>query len=189
MSSHELAVDAARDEVGAFVGFHEVAAFVAVGGDVHHEHALDGGLGEREVAVLDAVSPLPCRLLLPLLRVLGLDGSLAPCHHPGLSRYHAMVALRPSASRCASAPIPVPSAARGVNGVAAIVAGTVFDPVEVVRALAHALQDGVQHVDVVLFTVRPDQVRLAQTSLRQDRPHGRGVVLCVNPVAHVQPSP
>ena len=43
-----------------------------------------------------------------------------------------------------------------------------------------------QHVDVVLFTVRPDQVRLAQTSLRQDRPHGRGVVLCVDPVAHVQ---
>ena len=65
-------------------------------------------------------------------------------------------------------------------------AGTVFDPVEVVRALAHALQDGVQHVDVVLFAVRPDQVRLAQTSLRQDRPHGRGVVLCVDPVAHVQ---
>ena len=75
---------------------------------------------------------------------------------------------------------------RGVDGVAAIVAGTVFDPIEVVRALAHALQDGVQHVDVVLFAVRPDQVRLAQTSLRQDRPHGRRVVLGVDPVAHVQ---
>ena len=74
---------------------------------------------------------------------------------------------------------------RGVDGVAAIVAGTVFDPIEVVRALAHALQDGVQHVDVVLFAVRPDQVRLAQTSLRQDRPHGRRVVLGVDPVADV----
>ena len=94
---HELAVDAARDEVGAFVGFHEVAAFVAVGGDVHHEHALDGGLGEREVAVLDAVSRCHAASYCPCFAYLASTASLAPCHHAGLSRYHAMVALSPSA--------------------------------------------------------------------------------------------
>lgn len=75
---------------------------------------------------------------------------------------------------------------RAVDRVAAVVAGTVPDPVEVVRALAHHGQDVLQHGDVVAFAVRADEVRLAQAPLGQDGPHAGGVVVRVDPVAHVQ---
>ena len=73
----------------------------------------------------------------------------------------------------------------GVDGVAAVVAGAVLDPVERVLVLAHHLQDHAQHGDVVLLAVGADQVRLADAALRENRPHARAVVLGVNPVAHV----
>ena len=73
-----------------------------------------------------------------------------------------------------------------VDRVPAVMARTVLHPVERVLILAHHPQDHAQHGDVVLFAVRADQIRLADTTLRQDRPHAAGMVLRVNPVAHVQ---
>ena len=73
----------------------------------------------------------------------------------------------------------------GVDRVAAVVAGTVLHPVERVRVLAHHGQDVAQHGDVVAFPVRADQVGLAQTALGQDGPHAGGVVVRMDPVAHV----
>ena len=73
----------------------------------------------------------------------------------------------------------------GVDGVAAVVARTVPDPVERVLALAHHLQDHAQHGDVVPLAVRADQVGLADTAPGQDGPYAAGVVLGVDPVAHV----
>ena len=75
----------------------------------------------------------------------------------------------------------------GVDRVAAVVAGTVLDPVECVRILAHHGQDVAQHRDVVALPVRADQIRLTQASLGQDGPHAGGVVVRVDPVAHVLP--
>ena len=72
-----------------------------------------------------------------------------------------------------------------VDGVAAVVAGAVLDPVERVLVLAHHLQDHAQHGDVVPLAVRADQVGLADTAPGQDGPHAAGVVLGVDPVAHV----
>ena len=74
---------------------------------------------------------------------------------------------------------------RGVDGVAAVVAGAVAHPVEVVRGPAHALEDGAQHVDVEPLAVGADEVGLAHLTLGEDGPHGAGVVVGVDPVAHV----
>ena len=73
----------------------------------------------------------------------------------------------------------------GVDGVAAVVPRAVPDPVERVLVLAHHLQDHTQHGDVVPLAVRADQVGLADTAPGQDGPHAAGVVLGVDPVAHV----
>ena len=72
-----------------------------------------------------------------------------------------------------------------VDRVAAVVARTVPDPVERVFRLSHHLQDHAQYGDVIPLAVRADQVRLADTTLRENRPHARAVVLGVDPVAHV----
>lgn len=74
---------------------------------------------------------------------------------------------------------------RGVDRVTAVVARTVLHPVERVLALAHHPQDHAKHGDVVPLAVRADQVRLADPALGQDRPHAAGMVLGVDPVAHV----
>lgn len=74
---------------------------------------------------------------------------------------------------------------RGVDRVTAVVARTVLHPVERVLALAHHPQDHAKHGDVVPLAVRADQVRLADPALGQDRPHAAGMVLSVDPVAHV----
>ena len=73
----------------------------------------------------------------------------------------------------------------GVDGVAAVVPRAVPDPVERVLVLAHHLQDHAQHGDVVPLAVRADQVGLADPAPGQDGPHAAGVVLGVDPVAHV----
>ena len=73
----------------------------------------------------------------------------------------------------------------GVDGVAAVVAGAVLHPVEVVGVPAHGLQDHAQHGEVVLLAVRADEVGLAHAALREDGPHRARVVLGVDPVAHV----
>ena len=48
----------------------------------------------------------------------------------------------------------------GVDGVAAVVAGAVGDPVEVLGVAAHGLQDHAQDGDVVPLAVRADEVGL-----------------------------
>ena len=72
-----------------------------------------------------------------------------------------------------------------VDGVAAVVAGTVGDPVEVLGVAAHGLQDHAQDGDVVLLAISPDEVGLPRAALGEDVPDGRGVVLGGDPVAHV----
>ena len=74
---------------------------------------------------------------------------------------------------------------RAVDGVAAVVAGAVGDPVEVLGVLSHRLQDHAQDGDVVLLPVGADEVGLPHAALGQDVPDGRGVVLGVDPVADV----
>lgn len=72
-----------------------------------------------------------------------------------------------------------------VDGVAAVVAGAVSDPVEVLRVASHGLEDHAQHGDVVLLAVGADEVGLPHAALGQDVPDGAGVVLGVDPVADV----
>ena len=72
-----------------------------------------------------------------------------------------------------------------VDGVAAVVAGAVGDPVEVLGVAAHGLEDHAQHGDVVLLPIGPDEVGLPRAALGEDVPDGRGVVLGVDPVADV----
>lgn len=74
---------------------------------------------------------------------------------------------------------------RAVDGVAAVVAGAVGDPVEVLGVAAHGLQDHAQHGDVVPLAVGSDEVGLPHAALGEDVPDGRGVVLGVDPVADV----
>ena len=74
---------------------------------------------------------------------------------------------------------------RAVDGVAAVVAGAVGDPVEVLGVASHRLQDHAQDRDVVLLAVGADEVGLPHLALREDVPDGAGVVLRVDPVADV----
>lgn len=74
---------------------------------------------------------------------------------------------------------------RAVDGVAAVVAGAVSDPVEVLGVLPHGLQGHAQDRDVVLLAISADEVGLPRATLGEDVPDGRGVVLGVDPVADV----
>lgn len=72
-----------------------------------------------------------------------------------------------------------------VDGVAAVVAGAVGDPVEVLGVAPHRLEDHTQHGDVVLLAIGSDEVGLPHPALGEDVPDGAGVVLGVDPVADV----
>lgn len=72
-----------------------------------------------------------------------------------------------------------------VDGVAAVVAGAVGDPVEVLGVLSHRLEDHAQDGDVVFLPIGSDEVGLPHLALGEDVPDGRGVVLGVDPVADV----
>ena len=74
-----------------------------------------------------------------------------------------------------------------VDRVAAVVAGAVAHPVEVVPVAAEGLEDLAQHGDVVQLAVGADQVGLAYPALSEDGPDGGAVVLGVDPVADVAP--
>ena len=72
-----------------------------------------------------------------------------------------------------------------VDGVAAVVAGAVGDPVEVLGVAPHGLQDHAEHGDVVPLAVGADEVGLPHAALGEDVPDRRGMVLGVDPVSHV----
>ena len=97
------------------------------------------------------------------------DGGLEPLGEVGVGRPPAELALE----------------LRAVDGVAAVVAGAVGDPVEVLGVAPHRLEDHAQHGDVVLLPIGPDEVGLPHAALGEDVPDGRGVVLGVDPVADV----
>lgn len=61
----------------------------------------------------------------------------------------------------------------GVDGVAAVVAGAVGDPVEVLGVASHRLQDHAQDRDVILLAICTDEVGLPRAALGQDVPDGR----------------
>ena len=73
----------------------------------------------------------------------------------------------------------------GVDGVAAVVAGAVGDPVEVLGVASHGRKDHAQDRDVVLLAVGSDEVGLPRAALGEDVPDSAGVVLGVDPVADV----
>ena len=74
---------------------------------------------------------------------------------------------------------------RAVDGVAAVVAGAVGDPVEVLGVLPHRLEDHAQDRDVVPLAVGTDEVGLPHAALGEDVPHRGAVVLGVDPVSDV----
>lgn len=74
---------------------------------------------------------------------------------------------------------------RAVDGVAAVVAGAVGDPVEVLWILSHRFEDHAQDRDVVPLAVRSYEVGLPHPALGEDVPDRRAVVLGVDPVADV----
>ena len=73
-----------------------------------------------------------------------------------------------------------------VNRVAAVVAGAVAHPVEVVLVAAERLENLTKDGDVVLLAIGTDQVGLADATTGQDGPDSRAVVLGVDPVTDVQ---
>ncbi len=91
----------------------------------------------------------------------------------------------PTRSRRTRRPAELGAQLRGVDGVAQIVTGAVRDVVVGVGGLAHLREDQLDDGLVVLLAVGADQVRLADLALLQDREDGRGVVVGMDPVAHV----
>ena len=108
---------------------------------------------------------------LPPGAVLGVpgDGLVEPPGEVGVRRPPAQLALQLGA----------------VDGVAAVVAGAVGDPVEVLGVAPHCLEDHAQDRDVVPLAVGADEVGLPHLPLGEDGPHGARVVVGVDPVAHV----
>ena len=125
--------------------------------------------------------------LRPIARLGGLLGRAPPglvCHIPvdgGLQAPGEVGVGRP--------PAQLALQLRAVDGVAAVVAGAVGDPVEVLGVLSHGLEDHAQHGDVVLLAICADEVGLPHVALGEDVPYGRGVVLGVDPVADVLAPP
>lgn len=73
-----------------------------------------------------------------------------------------------------------------IDRVPTVMARTILHPIERILRLPHHPQNHAKHGDVILFAVRADQIRLADTALGQDCPHARAVVLGMDPVTHVQ---
>lgn len=85
------------------------------------------------------------------------DGGPEPLGEVGVGRPPAQLALE----------------LRAVDGVAAVVAGAVGDPVEVLGVAAHGLQDHAQDRDVVPLPICADEVGLPRAALGEDVPDGR----------------
>ena len=177
--------DAQGGHLGALPVLLEPAARVAVDGEVDDLEALDAGLRDGEVLLecdVCHVSPL----LLTLRAVTGLGGLLGRAP-PGLVGDVPVDRLLQALCEVGVRRPPAQLALelRAVDGVAAVVAGAVGDPVEVLGVAAHGLEDHAQDRDVVLLAICADEVGLPHAALGQDVPDGRGVVLGVDPVADV----
>ena len=177
--------DAQGGHLGALPVLLEPAARVAVDGEVDDLEALDAGLGDGEVLLecdVSHVSPL----LLPLGAVARLGGLLGRAP-PGLV---GDVPVDCGLEALGEVGVGRPPAQLAlelgrVDGVAAVVAGAVGDPVEVLGVASHRLEDHAQDGDVVLLPIGADEVGLPRAALGEDVPDGRGVVLGVDPVADV----
>ena len=125
-------------------------------------------------------------VLLPLCAVAGLGGLLGRAP-PGLVLDVPVDGLPEPLGEVGVGRPPAELALQlgGVDGVAAVVAGAVGDPVEVLGVAPHGLQDHAQDRDVVLLPIGADKVGLPHAALGQDVPDGRGVVLGVDPVADI----
>lgn len=177
--------DAQGGHLGALPVLLEPAARVAVDGEVDDLEAPDAGLGDGEVLLecdVCHVSPL----LLALRPVAGLCGLLGRAPpglvldvpvDGGLEAFGEVGVRRP--------PAQLALELGRVDGVAAVVAGAVGDPVEVLGVAAHGLEDHAQDRDVVPLAVGADEVGLPRAALGEDVPDGRGVVLGVDPVSDV----
>ena len=130
--------------------------------------------------------PCPSPLLLTLGPVAGLGGLLGRAP-PGLVLDVPVDGLLQALGEVGVGRPPAELALelRAVDGVAAVVAGAVGDPVEVLGVAAHGLEDHAEHGDVVFLAVGADEVGLPHAALREDVPDGAGVVLGVDPVADV----
>ena len=125
-------------------------------------------------------------LLLALCAVAGLGGLLGGAP-PGLVGHVPVDGLLQALGEVGAGRPPAELAPElgGVDGVAAVVAGAVGDPVEVLGVAPHGLEDHAEHGDVVPLAVGADEVGLPRAALGEDVPDGRGVVLGVDPVADV----
>ena len=148
-------------------------------GTQDHPHALRPRAGAPRCG-------MPARGLLPLRAVAGLGGLLGRAP-PGLVLHvpvdRLLEPLREVGVR--RPPAELAPELRRVDGVAAVVAGAVGDPVEVLGVASHRLQDHAQDRDVVPLAIGADEVGLPRAALGEDVPDGRGVVLGVDPVADV----
>ena len=148
--------DAEPGHLGALPVLLEPAARVAVDGEVDDPEALDAGHGGGEFLLecdVCHVSPL----LLALGAVPGLGGLLGRAP-PGLVG-HVPVDGGPEALGEVGVGRPPAELALelgAVDGVAAVVAGAVGDPVEVLGVGAHGLEDHAEHGDVVPTARRRD---------------------------------
>ena len=73
-----------------------------------------------------------------------------------------------------------------INGVTPVMPRTILHPIEVVRRASHCFQNGLQYVVVAPLSVRSDEVRFADSSARENRPHRPTVIVHVNPIANVE---
>ena len=125
-------------------------------------------------------------VLLALLLVLGFSGGLSRLPPEAVVRVPVDGLFQAGLEvRVRGRPTQLGPQFRGIDRVTAVVARTILHPVERVLALTHHPQDHAQHGDVVPLSVRADQVGLADPAFGQDRPHAAGMVLSVDPVAHV----
>ena len=182
--------DPERAHLGALPVLLEPAARVAVDGEVDDFQPVDAGLGDGETLLKCDVSHFALPLLLALRAVAGLGGLLGRAPpglvgdvpvDGGLQALGEVGVRRP--------PAELALELGGVDGVAAVVAGAVGDPVEVLGVLSHGLQDHAQDGDVVLLAVGADEVGLPHAALRKDIPDRGAVVLGVDPVADVLAAP
>ena len=120
--------------------------------------------------------PNPMRILpsflLPLGGVPGLGGLLGRAP-PGLAVAVPADRLGQAGGEVGALRLPAELAAElgRVDRVAAVVAGAVAHPVEVVLVPAEAFEDLAQHGDVVQLAVGADQVGLADAAASEDGPH------------------